>query len=59
LLRHAYAEESFTGKEDSMSTIWVFIKSHPVLMYFVLAFTITWGGLLAIGGLDGMSGTTW
>ena len=29
------------------------------LIYFVLAFAISWGALLAIGGLGNMSGDTW
>jgi hypothetical protein len=36
-----------------------FITSHSVPIYFALAFAISWGGLLAIGGLGGMSGATW
>lgn len=34
-----------------MKTIKVFIKSHPVLSYFALAFTISWGGILIAVGL--------
>jgi membrane protease YdiL (CAAX protease family) len=30
-----------------------------LLTYFAVTFGISWGGLLAVGGLDGMSGTTW
>jgi hypothetical protein len=30
-----------------------------VLTFYTLAFAITWGGLLAIGGLGGISGTRW
>jgi CAAX protease family protein len=30
-----------------------------VSLYFVLAFAISWGGLVAIGGLGGLSGATW
>lgn len=34
-----------------MSTIKTFIKSHPLLTYFVLTFILSWGGiLLLIGG---------
>jgi membrane protease YdiL (CAAX protease family) len=58
LLRHADAEESFTGKEDSMSTIRAFIKSHPVLTYYAFTFAISWGGfLVVIGGPSGIPGT--
>jgi membrane protease YdiL (CAAX protease family) len=33
------------------------IKRHPVLSYFILAFTISWAGILmAIGGLSGIPG---
>src|SRR5688572_6640988 len=42
-----------------MSRLKVFVARHPVPTYFALTFAISWGGLLAVGGLDGMSGTTW
>jgi hypothetical protein len=29
-----------------MTTIKAFIKSHPVLSYYVLVFAISWGGIL-------------
>jgi len=32
---------------------------NPVPIYFALTFAISWGGLLAIGGLGGLSGATW
>ena len=37
-----------------MKTIRAFIKSHPVLSYFVLAFAISSGGLLIAVGLEGL-----
>lgn len=36
-----------------MSTIKNFIKSHPVLTYFVLVFAISWGGLVIVAGGPG------
>jgi membrane protease YdiL (CAAX protease family) len=38
-------------KGASMTTIKAFIKSHPVLSYFVLAFAISWGAILIAVGL--------
>src|SRR5215218_9442012 len=41
-----------------MKTIKAFIKRHPVLSYFALAFAISWGGmLLIIGGPGAFPGT--
>src|SRR5215208_1573714 len=34
-----------------MTTIKAFIKSHPVLSYYALAFAITWGTILIVVGL--------
>ena len=36
-----------------MKTIKAFIKSHPLLSYFALAFAISWGGMLLIIGGPG------
>jgi uncharacterized protein len=40
-----------------VTTIRAFVKSHPVLSYFALAFTITWGGMLIAVGPGGFPGT--
>jgi membrane protease YdiL (CAAX protease family) len=41
-----------------MTTVKAFIKRHPLLTYFALTFTISWGGiLLIIGGPGGIPGT--
>ena len=42
-----------------MTTIKAFITKHQILTYFALVFTISWGGLLLVGGLEGLSGTAW
>lgn len=34
-----------------MTTIKTFIKQHPVLTYYILTFTISWGSLLIAVGL--------
>jgi membrane protease YdiL (CAAX protease family) len=36
-----------------MKTIRAFIKSHPLLTYFALAFAISWGGVLIVAGGPG------
>ena len=41
-----------------MTTIKAFIKSHPLLTYFALAFAISWGGVLIVVGPGGIPGTT-
>lgn len=33
-----------------MTTIKAFIKSHPLLSFYALAFAITWGGLIMVVG---------
>ena len=45
-----------------MRTIKAFIKSHPLLSYFVLTFTISWGGMLlvmVVGGSGGIPMLAW
>jgi len=41
-------------KENNMSTIKTFIKSYPVLTYFILTFAVSWGGVLILGAPYGM-----
>jgi membrane protease YdiL (CAAX protease family) len=41
-----------------MTTIKAFVKRHPVLTYFILAFAISWGGMLALIGPEGFLGVT-
>ena len=40
-----------------MTTIKIFIKKHAVLTYYVLAFAISWGGVLILGAPYGMPTT--
>jgi uncharacterized protein len=40
-----------------MTTIKAFIKKHPLLCYFALAFAISWGGILIVVGPSGFPGT--
>jgi membrane protease YdiL (CAAX protease family) len=40
-----------------MKTIKAFIKSHPLLSYFALAFTLSWGAVLIVVGPSGFLGT--
>jgi membrane protease YdiL (CAAX protease family) len=59
-LRNVLYITSTVRKENIMTTIKAFIKKYSVLIYFALTFTISWGGLLAIGGHGGTSsGTAW
>ncbi|HEV8339973.1 MAG TPA: CPBP family intramembrane glutamic endopeptidase [bacterium] len=41
-----------------MTTVRAFIKSHPLLIYFALAFAISWGAILLLTGGLGPIGTT-
>lgn len=46
----------------SLACMWTplqaFVQRHPALSYFVLTFTISWGGLLVVAGPSLFSGTT-
>ena len=35
------------------------LQRHPVLSYYVLVFTISWGGVLLVGGRGLLAGTNW
>src|SRR5215207_3514976 len=43
-------KECLAGKDDLMKTIKAFIKKHPLLSFYALAFAITWGGLIMVVG---------
>jgi membrane protease YdiL (CAAX protease family) len=42
-----------------MMTIKDFIKSYPVLSYFIITFAISWGGFILVVGSNGFSNTNW
>jgi hypothetical protein len=48
----------FIYKGELIMSTSVFIKRHPLLIYYALTFTISWGGILIIVGPDGIPGTT-
>src|SRR5918995_4865594 len=49
---------SLATKEAIMKTIGTFIKRHPLLSFYALAFAITWGGLImVVGGPSEILGT--
>jgi membrane protease YdiL (CAAX protease family) len=41
-----------------MTTIKAFIKRHPLLTYFALAFAVSWGGILIVVGPGGIPGNS-
>lgn len=41
-----------------MTTIKAFITTHPVLSYYVVAFALSWGGVIIVVGPAGFPGTT-
>ena len=50
---------SATPPAPPVSGVLGFVRSHPVLTYFTLAFAISWGGLLIVNGPGGLTSTTW
>jgi membrane protease YdiL (CAAX protease family) len=44
-------------KEDILMTTKAFIQRHPVLIYFIIVFAISWGGILMVIGPGGILGT--
>jgi CAAX protease family protein len=42
-----------------VSTTKAFVTKHPVLMYFALTFTLSWGGFLLVGGSGLLARTSW
>jgi membrane protease YdiL (CAAX protease family) len=47
-----------SGKENIIKTIKLFIKTHPVLTYYILTFAISWGVILILVGPGGIPVTT-
>ena len=41
-----------------MKTIKAFVMKHPVLTYYILVFTISWGGILLVVGSSGYPGSS-
>ena len=56
-LWHTLTEGIPSHKGDIMATIKAFINRHPLLGYFVLTFTITWGGFVLAVGPGGIPAT--
>ena len=42
-----------------MNNVGAFIRRHPVLTYFIVTLTISWGGFLQVGGSGLLAGTSW
>lgn len=42
-----------------MTTFKVFIRRHPVMIYYALTFALSWGGFLLAGGPGILAGTSW
>jgi membrane protease YdiL (CAAX protease family) len=40
-----------------MATLTAFLRRRPVLVYYVLVFVISWGGILSVVGLSGLPAT--
>ncbi|MBN1120780.1 MAG: CPBP family intramembrane metalloprotease [Anaerolineae bacterium] len=50
-------ETSIVGSNENTGTVRAFIKKHSLIIYFALAFAISWGGILIVAGPGGIPGT--
>jgi pimeloyl-ACP methyl ester carboxylesterase len=59
LMGDRHARGAVSDERLTVKALEVFIGTRPVLGYFTITFTISWGGtLVAVGGSGGMQGTT-
>ena len=50
-------QKDLARKEKIVTAIQAFIKRHAVLIYYILTFAISWGGILIVVGPGGVPGT--